>query len=64
MLVLTRKVGERIVIGGAVSVTVVAVVGGKVRLGVTAPNEVPVDREEIHALKRAQREACTPSEKT
>src|SRR5262249_34999893 len=47
MLVLTRKVGERLVIGGTFSITVVAVVGGKVRLGVTAPNEVTVDREEI-----------------
>ena len=48
MLVLTRKVGEQIVINGCIIVTVVAVDGNKTRLGISAPPEVRVDREEIH----------------
>ncbi len=48
MLVLTRKVGQEIVIGGDIRLTLVAIDGGKVRIGVTAPPDVIVDREEIH----------------
>lgn len=48
MLVLARRVGEEIVIGGEVRVRVVAVQGGKVRLGIEAPEEVCVDRLETH----------------
>ncbi|HZP02586.1 MAG TPA: carbon storage regulator [Terriglobia bacterium] len=48
MLVLTRRVGERIVIAGDIQVTVLAVRGKKVRLGIAAPDSVRVDREEIH----------------
>ena len=48
MLVLSRKVGEKIVIDGCITVTVVAVDGNKVRLGITAPPKVRIDREEIH----------------
>ena len=48
MLVLSRRVGERIVIAGDIMVTVVAMHGGKVRLGVTAPDHVAVDRLEVH----------------
>ena len=55
MLVLTRKVGETIVIGTTVRLTVVRIVGDKVRLGIAAPGDVPVDRQEIHAIKQAQR---------
>lgn len=51
MLVLTRRVGEEIVIDGTIRVTVVAVQGNKVRLGVTAPSDITVDRSEIHALR-------------
>jgi carbon storage regulator len=47
MLVLTRKVGESIVIGGGIRVTVTALDGNKVRLGIEAPPEVRVDREEV-----------------
>jgi carbon storage regulator len=53
MLVLTRRAGETIVIGGAVRVTVVAVKGGRVRLGVTAPLSVCVDRSEVHERRPA-----------
>ena len=48
MLVLSRKVGEKIVIDGCITITVVAVDGNKVRLGITAPPKVRIDREEIH----------------
>ena len=51
MLVLTRRVGEQIVIAGDIRVTVVAVQGDKVRLGITAPASVRVDREEVHARR-------------
>jgi carbon storage regulator len=47
MLVLTRKEGERILIGENISVTVVRIAGGGVRLGVDAPPEVPVMRSEL-----------------
>jgi carbon storage regulator len=48
MLVLTRRVGEVIVIENDIRITVVSVRGDKVRLGITAPEFVQVDREEVH----------------
>jgi carbon storage regulator len=48
MLVLSRKVGEKVVIDGCIIVTVVAVDGNKIRLGITAPPDVRIDREEVH----------------
>ena len=48
MLVLTRRLGEEIVINGNIRVKVVLVQGDKVRLGISAPDSVPVDRSEIH----------------
>ena len=48
MLVLTRSVGEKIVIDGNIQVTVVAVNGNKVRIGIEAPAYVRVDRQEVH----------------
>lgn len=47
MLILTRRVGETVVIGNDVDVTVLGVKGNQVRLGVKAPREVTVHREEI-----------------
>jgi carbon storage regulator len=47
MLVLSRKRGEKIVIANSITVTVVALNGERVRLGIEAPLEVPVHREEI-----------------
>ena len=47
MLVLSRKVGEKILIGDEIAVTVVRVAQGIVRLGVEAPQELPILREEI-----------------
>ncbi len=48
MLVLSRKRGETIVIGNGIAVTVLAVDGDRVKLGIVAPAEVPVHREEVH----------------
>ena len=47
MLVLSRKIGERIVIGQGVTVMVLEVNGQRVRLGVVAPDDVPVHRAEV-----------------
>ena len=47
MLVLSRKKGQSIVIGGNIVVTVLSVDGAKVRLGIEAPEEVPVYRAEL-----------------
>ncbi len=53
MLVLTRKVGEAVVIGDDTRVTVLGVQGGRVRLGIDAPGDIAVDRQEVRA-RRAQ----------
>lgn len=48
MLILTRRVGETIKIGDDISVTVIGVKGENIKIGVEAPREVPVHREEIY----------------
>ena len=60
MLILTRRVGETVMIGDDVAVTVLGVKGNQVRIGVTAPRTVSVHREEIY--ERIQKERGeTPS---
>jgi carbon storage regulator len=54
MLILTRRVGESVMVGTEVIVTVLGVKGNQVRLGVNAPKEVAVHREEIY--ERVQEE--------
>lgn len=57
MLVLSRKKNESIIINDDISITVVEIRGDKVRLGVEAPKEVPVHRNEVYeAIKRNQQE--------
>ena len=48
MLILTRKVGESVIIGNDISITILSVRGNQVKLGVEAPKEVSVHREEIY----------------
>ncbi len=55
MLVLSRKVGEKILIGDTIAVTVVRVAQGIVRIGVEAPRELPIVREEIKGQLREDR---------
>lgn len=47
MLVLTRKLNESVVIGGGITVTVVEIRGDRIRLGIAAPKDVPIVREEV-----------------
>lgn len=48
MLVLTRRPTEEIVIAGNIKITVVSIDGGKVKLGIEAPPDVRIDRQEVH----------------
>lgn len=58
MLILTRRVGETLMVGDDVTVTVLGVKGNQVRIGVNAPRDVAVHREEIYErIKREQAEA-------
>jgi carbon storage regulator len=56
MLNLTRRPGETIIIGDDIEVTVLAVNGNQVRIGVNAPASMPIDREEIRARKNTESE--------
>ncbi|MGC3981986.1 MAG: carbon storage regulator CsrA [Steroidobacteraceae bacterium] len=61
MLILTRRVGETIMIGDDVAVTVLGVKGNQVRVGVNAPKETSVHREEIYErIKREEQSGVAP----
>lgn len=51
MLCLTRRVGERLVINGDITVKVISIDRGQVKIGIEAPKNVSIDREEIHIKK-------------
>jgi carbon storage regulator len=63
MLVLTRRPGEEIVIEGGIRLTVLGVKGNQVRIGITAPASVRVDRQEVHARRFPEVSMRGPSER-
>ena len=58
MLVLSRKTGERVCIGGSVEVTVLESRNGRVKLGFSGPTDVPIHRAELLCAVGAQTECC------
>ncbi len=61
MLILTRRVGETVMIGNEVTVTVLGVKGNQVRIGVNAPKDVAVHREEIYERIKREEDLDTRS---
>jgi carbon storage regulator len=57
MLVLTRKPGEQIIIANNIRLTVVSIGHGRVKIGIEAPSDVTIDRQEIHDRKQAEEAA-------
>lgn len=65
MLILTRRIGEVLRIGDDVSITILGVKGNQVRIGIDAPKDVAVHREEIYQrIKREQGQAAAPSDES
>ena len=65
MLILTRRVGETLMVGDEVTVTVLGVKGNQVRIGVNAPRDVAVHREEIYQrIQDEKNDADGPSEES
>ena len=61
MLIITRRAGERIMVGDDVTVEVMEIVGNSVRIGINAPRSVPVFREEIYTAVRDENRAAADS---
>ena len=58
MLIITRRAGERIMVGDDVVVEIMEIVGNSVRVGISAPRSVPVYREEIYSAVRDENQAA------
>ncbi len=59
MLILTRRVGETLMVGDDVTITVLGVKGNQVRIGINAPKDVPVHREEIYLRIKDEEQSDT-----
>ena len=62
MLILTRRIGETLIIGDDVNITVLGVKGNQVRLGINAPKDVSVHREEIYLRIQQEKEGTETEE--
>lgn len=62
MLILTRKLNERLIINGNITIEFLGFRNGQCRLGIRAPREVTVDREEIYLRKEAEKSGQDPTE--
>ncbi len=60
MLILTRRVGETLMIGDDVTITILSVRGGQIRVGVNAPKNTAVHREEVYEKMRKENAATVP----
>ena len=63
MLILTRRVGETVMIGSNITCTVLGVKGNQVRLGIDAPKDVAVHREEVHVRIQHEKSATSSTVK-
>ena len=64
MLILTRRVGETVMIGDEVTITVLGVKGNQVRVGINAPKHVAVHREEIYERIKREQDPAVAEQKT
>jgi carbon storage regulator len=64
MLILTRRVGETVMIGDDVTITVLGVKGNQVRVGINAPKQVAVHREEIYERIKREQQSDTETQPT
>jgi carbon storage regulator len=62
VLILTRKVGESVLIGHGIKVSILAVKGNQVRVGIDAPKDISVHREEVRARLQAEAQNCGESD--
>lgn len=62
MLMITRRPGERILIGDDVTIEIVEITGGTVRVGISAPRELPVYREELWESVKRENEAAAEAD--